>query len=106
MENDLNTSGDLGAVGVTGGHVSAGYVNKLAMLGEGGVSFIDVEEKEGLPEDYTTRVECDQSPGASPVDLPVYHHPEPPPQYTRHPSVGETQAYCKDNPEDSFKTCL
>ena len=61
------------------------------MLGDGKLSISDFKEKDGLPKDFTSEEEGDQTPGASPVWPPVYHVPEPPPQYTRHLSVGEKQ---------------
>ena len=90
MSDDLNTSGDLGATGGIAIVAGAEYVNKAAILDDSGtISFVDMKEKEALPDDYATGASETESQGASPVVPPNYT--EPPPEYTRHPSIGEKQ---------------
>ena len=90
MPDDLNISGELGATGGSTFDAGAEYVNKAAVLDDSGaISFVDIKEKEALPDDYVPGASEIQSQGASPVVPPNYT--EPPPEYTRHPSVGEKQ---------------
>ena len=110
---------ELGVTGATGGPTRSldmdgiGYVNKAAMLedesaaGGGGVSFTDLQGKDGMEDEYSPDPTVGEgqhspgrgavlsprggphSPGASPVDPPDYEIPVSPPEYTRHPSYME-----------------
>ena len=90
MPDELNTSGELGATGGSTIDVGTEYVNKDAILDDSGaISFVDLKEKEALPDDYVSGASEIGLQGASPGVPPNYT--EPPPEYTRHPSVGEKQ---------------
>ena len=99
----MEPTGDLGAMGVSSVATVSngdGFVNKAAILQDEGASYMNLQDKDGMPEDYMSEVSSAYSrqtsaSGATPVDPPQYDAPAPPPEYTRHPSYVEIDNVAK-----------